>query len=96
MSRRTCPWVYAALLIGATLLFSPAAGLAVQAASPVATGSPAVDPCAATVSGTPASSATASADVVSFDLAFIDMMIPHHRSAVAMAQVALTIRKFAI
>lgn len=90
--------------VAAFALFAFVAGIApcaVSAATPTpdahsghhadATPAAATDPCVAPAGGTPmADHAMVGADMTEeFDLLFIDMMIPHHRSAVAMAEVAL-------
>jgi uncharacterized protein (DUF305 family) len=56
------------------------------------TSTPAVtDPCSVPLVGTPATGQPGAGMQMGqeFDLMFIDMMIPHHESAIAMAQVAL-------
>jgi uncharacterized protein (DUF305 family) len=49
------------------------------------------DPCSVPAAGTPATGHGMAGMAMNqeFDLLFIDMMIPHHRSAIAMAEVAL-------
>ena len=93
MSRRTSVWVLVALLLIITT-FVTSTDAAAQTAFPVAADGLGANPCDGAVVATPISdestpAAATPAPAESFDLAFIDMMIPHHRSAIAMAQVAL-------
>ena len=93
MSRRTSVWVLVALLLTITTLVT-STDAAAQTAFPVAADGLGANPCDGAVAATPVSDVSTPAVATpapaeSFDLAFIDMMIPHHRSAIAMAQVAL-------
>lgn len=93
MRRQTTVRAIAIFLALATALFAPTAVMT-RAAPSTPVSSPISDPCASQAKGTPesggmAQGAATAASTVDFDLAFIDMMIPHHRSAVAMAQVAV-------
>jgi uncharacterized protein (DUF305 family) len=82
-------------IVAAVVLFPFAATLAVLAGgvARATTATPeAADPCLGAAAGTPTTghSMAGMAMTQGFDLLFIDMMIPHHRSANAMAQVALS------
>jgi uncharacterized protein (DUF305 family) len=84
------------IIAAAVLLAVAALGTGSFAGSVLAQSTPVASLCAL-VSGTPATpeaepSPRSAHDVhaeIEFDLVFIDMMIPHHESAVVMAQVAL-------
>ena len=83
------------LLAGSFLAFAvsvPIGSLAAPTGASAVQGTPSAgDPCAAAtpMAGTEMGSAMAGMEM-EFDRSYIDMMIPHHASIVAMAQVALT------
>jgi uncharacterized protein (DUF305 family) len=101
-TRRGAGLVLAALLliglIGAGVLARPGRLVPAVAAAPLAQGGTptAGDPCAAVTPATGMDGATAMAagaamagTTPAFDQAYIDMMIPHHASIIAMAEAAL-------
>lgn len=85
-------------LLAAALFMAFSASMALEGGARAATGTPTAtnpnagsSPCVAMAAGTPTAATPAASPAASeaFDLLFIDMMIPHHKSAVAMAQIAL-------
>lgn len=95
--RRDVPTAFlAAIAFSLLLAFVPVGSGAAQDATPTPTSCEDVMPMMSTpMAGHGGMSATTPADhamgeMVEFDLAYIDMMIPHHQSIIALAQVATT------
>jgi uncharacterized protein (DUF305 family) len=78
----------AAIAFGLLLAFMPADFVAAQDATPTPSSCEDVMPMASTPAADHAMGDMEMGEMVEFDLAYIDMMIPHHQSIIALAEVA--------
>jgi uncharacterized protein (DUF305 family) len=87
--RRDVPIAFlAAIAFGLLLAFVPVGSGAAQDATPTPASCEDVMPMASTPMADHAMGDMEMGEMVDFDLAYIDMMIPHHQSIIALAQVA--------